>query len=100
MDRKAYIDKLAAQLKEWDDEITVLESKVQEVSSSVKEEYEQQLEDVKSKQNELNEKLSELRDTTSNAWDEIKNNVEYGVEEIKKSFKKAKTKSEETMSEH
>ena len=30
MNRKAYIDKLAAQLKQWDDEIEKMEAKVQE----------------------------------------------------------------------
>ena len=32
-DRKAFIDKLAAQLKEWDDEIEKLETKAQKARS-------------------------------------------------------------------
>ncbi len=95
MDRKAYIDQLANQLKEWDTEISNLETKVKEASSSVKEEYNFHLKEIKTKKNELNGHLEELRDTTSNAWDDIRNSVELGLEDIKKTWQKTRNKTEE-----
>ncbi len=89
MDRKTYIEKLTAQLKEWDDEIIKLEAKVKDLSSAAKTEYEKQISDIKEKRSTVSEKLSELKDTGSEAWEEFRDGLEMAVQDIKKAVQNA-----------
>jgi hypothetical protein len=49
MDRKAFIDKLAAQLKLWDAEIEKLEAKTEKTGAEAKIKYQKQIEHIRDK---------------------------------------------------
>ena len=71
-DRKVLIDKLAAQLKQWDAEIQKLEAKVSKVDTKVRTGYRQKLEELRTKREEANLKLQEIKDSGEEAWGELK----------------------------
>jgi division protein CdvB (Snf7/Vps24/ESCRT-III family) len=71
-DRKVLIDKLAAQLKQWDAEIQKLEAKVNKVDANVRANYRQKLDDLRTKKQEANSKLQEIKDSGEEAWGELK----------------------------
>jgi len=86
MDRKKYIDKLTDQLKDWDDELITLESKVDMVKSELKIEYQKQLLDVKKKIESAKSKLKELKNTNGTTFDEIKTAASKSFRELGESI--------------
>lgn len=89
MDRKKYIDKLTAQLKDWDDELITLESKVDMVKSELKLEYQKQLLDVKTKINTAKSKLKELSENSNVKFDELKTGMANSFKELGESIEMA-----------
>jgi len=93
MNRKAYIDKLAAQLKQWDAEIEKMEAKVQEKKADTRILYNKKIEELRNKKEEAQKKLEELRkaDDTS-AWDDLKSGAEKAFDNIKNTFNSIRSK--------
>ncbi len=75
-DRKTYIDKMAAKLKEWDAEIQKLEAKADEVQADAKAEYRQQIEDLRNQKKDVQQKLNEIQQAGEDAWEELKTGLE------------------------
>ena len=89
MDRKVYIDKMAAKLKEWDDDIIKLESKAGELKDDASAKYHRQLTELKSKRDNAGQKLDHLRSSGGEAWDELKEGLEKSWDTLEESFKRA-----------
>lgn len=70
-DRKAYIDKLAAQLKQWDAEIEKLEAKAQQAKAEARAEFNQRIEELRRKKTSAQNKL-EIKQASEAAWEELK----------------------------
>ena len=75
-DRKAYIDKMAAKLKEWDAEIQKLEAKADAVKVDVKTDYRKQIDELRGKRAEAQQKLNEIKVAGEGAWEELKAGIE------------------------
>jgi hypothetical protein len=75
-DRKAYIDKMAAKLKEWDADILKLEAKTDAVKADVKAEYRKQIEELRKKRTEAQQKLNVIKEAGEGAWEELKTGIE------------------------
>ena len=88
-ERTEYIDKLAAQLKEWDDDVQKLEAKMKNAEADAKEKYRAQVEDLQQKKEEANRKLSEIKEAGDSAWMELKAGTEKAFETMKNSVKNA-----------
>jgi uncharacterized coiled-coil DUF342 family protein len=67
--RTEYIDKLAAQLKEWSAKIDELEVKARAAKEGAKAGYESQVSELKKKRETATRKLQELKSSSSEAWD-------------------------------
>jgi hypothetical protein len=91
-DRKVLIDKLAAQLKQWDAEIQKLEAKVNKVDANVRANYRQKLDDLRTKKEEANLKLQEIKDSGEEAWEELKVGFETSWKSINDAINKAISK--------
>lgn len=87
--RKEYIDKMAARLKEWDDEIIKLEEKVLAAKADVKAEYHKQLMELLNKKDAAQLKLKNIVDARDDAWQELKSGVELSWEILEDSIKNA-----------
>lgn len=89
-DRKEYIDKLAGQLKEWDNEIESIETKAKTKALITKDYFDEQLSEMKAKREIFAEKLSRMKESGDNAWVELKNGIEKAGNELKESAVKAR----------
>ncbi len=90
--REEYIDKLAAQLKEWSAKIDELESKARVAKVDVKTEYEKQIGQLKDKRESAMTKFQELKGASGEAWDTLKAGAESAWAEMKHAVTAAKEK--------
>jgi uncharacterized coiled-coil DUF342 family protein len=88
--REEYINKLAAQLKEWSAKVDELESKAHETKADVKTEYEKQIRQMKDKRDTAMQKLQELKGASTDAWDALKAGSEAAWAELKNAVTAAK----------
>jgi len=92
MKKEEYIDKLAAQLKEWSAKVDELESKALAARADMKTEYEKQIKQVKDKRDTAMQKLQELRGASTEAWDTLKAGSEAAWADLKNAVAAAKDK--------
>ncbi len=88
--REEYIDKLAAQLKEWSAKVDELESKARAAKADMKTEYENQIGQLKAKRDAATKKLQELKGASGEAWDTLKAGAETAWADLKKAVTAAK----------
>ena len=91
-DRKSYIGKMAAKLKEWDDEVQKLEAKADKAKADVKAEYRQRIEELQSKKEEAQQKLNKLQEAGEGAWEDLKGGVEQSWKILGDAVKSARSK--------
>ena len=70
--QNAYKEKLAAQLKEWDAQINLLEAKAGKLSADLKLKRAEEIVQLRARQNAASEKMKELEEATGEAWEEVK----------------------------
>ncbi len=90
--REEYIDKLAAQLKEWSAKIDELEARARSAKVDMKTEYEKQIGQLKEKRDEATKKFQELKGSSAQAWDTLKSGAESAWTEMKNAITTAKEK--------
>ncbi|HAM52786.1 MAG TPA: hypothetical protein DCP92_19600 [Nitrospiraceae bacterium] len=88
--REEYIDKLAAQLKEWSASVDELESNARAAKANVKNEYEKQIRQMKDKRDTAFQKLQELKGASTDAWDTLKAGSEAAWADLKNAVAAAK----------
>ncbi|MDT8286481.1 MAG: hypothetical protein RQ748_05160 [Elusimicrobiales bacterium] len=81
--REEYIEKLAAQLKEWSSAIDEMEKKATAQSAEQKERLLKELEGLRARRKDAQVKLSQLRETTGEAWEELTDGMEKAWGEMK-----------------
>ena len=90
--RKAYEEKLDAQLKEWSAQIALLKARAAKATSEVKIEYNKTIEALQLKQDEVRAKLRELKSAGDDAWEDVKAGAEKAWAEVKTAFHSAGSK--------
>ena len=90
--RKAYEEKLAAQLQEWHAQITLLKAKAETAKAKARVEYYTNLEGLQPKWDAAQAKLQELKGAGDEAWEELKIGAEKSWAEIKTAFHEAVSK--------
>ena len=91
-DRKAYIDKMAAKLKEWDLEVQKLEGKADMAKADVKAKYHQQIEELHQKKKAAQQKLNKIQEAGEGAWEDLKEGVEQSWKILGDAVKSARDK--------
>lgn len=81
--QNAYKEKLAAQLKEWDAQISLLEAKAGKLSADLKLKRAEEIVELRARQNAASEKMKELEKATGEAWEEVKLTADIVWEELK-----------------
>lgn len=84
--KKAYQEKIEAQLKEWGAKIDELKVKAETSKAELKIKYGKQIEDLRAKQEVVHQKLREFKESGEETWEEIKTGLEKGLDELKGSF--------------
>ena len=90
--RKAYEEKLEAQLKEWSVEIELLKAKAANAKADAKIEYFKTIDAVQRKQNDAAAKLRELKTAGDDAWEDIKTGAEKAWAEVKTAYHEASSR--------
>jgi nucleotide-binding universal stress UspA family protein len=93
--RKAYQEKIEAQLKEWSARIDELKAKAERSKAEIKIKYEKQIEVLRSKQDAVQQKLREFKETGEETWEGLKTGVEKGLNDLKETFDQAISKFKE-----
>jgi chromosome segregation ATPase len=93
--RKAYAEKVEAQLKEWGTNIDILKAKAEKAKAEAKIKYYERIQDLRAKQESLDQKLQELKESGEEAWEEVKTGVDQAIKDLKEAFKRAKSKWKE-----
>ena len=99
--KKAYQEKIEAQLKEWSAKIEEVKAKAEKSKAQLKIKYEKQIEDLRTKQDVVQQKLRQLRESGEDTWEGLKTGMENSLDELKGSLDRAlstfKEKGEEAM---
>ncbi len=90
--RKAYEEKLDAQLKEWNAEIDLLKAKAENAKADRKIEYATKIDTLQHKRDIAKTKLHELKNAGDEAWEDIKTGAEKAWAEVKTAFHDAAAK--------
>jgi hypothetical protein len=90
--RKAYEEKLAAQLEEWTAQVALFKAKSEKAAAAAKIEYYEITETLQRKHDEARKKLQELQLSGDDAWETLKAGVEHAWTEVKNAFHDAAAK--------
>lgn len=74
--KKAYEEKLNAQLDEWDAKIDVLKAKADKAGSDAKINYKETIEKLEKQRANAKDSLQELRAASDDAWEDLKDGIE------------------------
>jgi phage host-nuclease inhibitor protein Gam len=87
--RREYIEKMAAKLKDLESEIQELEVLADKAMAEVKAEYQEQINELFLKKEAVQNKLLKIREVTGNAWEDMKAGAELSWEVFNESAKSA-----------
>ncbi len=90
--RKAYEEKLDAQLKEWSAQISLLKAKADNAKADAKIEYYKTIDALQGKQKEAKTKLQELKTAGDEAWEDLKTGAEKVWAEVKTAYHDASSR--------
>lgn len=91
-DRKAYLDKIKAQIKIWEGDIQKLEGRSEKARINLQSAYKEQISELRTRTENMRKKMNELSESTDDAWGELKKGLEKSWKELSKAFKKAQSK--------
>jgi uncharacterized protein YaiL (DUF2058 family) len=81
--RKAFEEKLDAQMKEWNAQIALLKAKAHTVKAEAKVEYCRKIEALQHKRDSAKATLQELKAAGDEAWEDLRAGVEKAWGEVK-----------------
>lgn len=90
--RKAYEEKLDAQLQEWSAKIVLLKAKAENAKADAKIGYYKTIDALEHKQNEAKTKLQELKTAGDEVWEAVKAGAEKTWTEVKTAYHDAASK--------
>lgn len=90
--RKAYEEKLDAQLEEWNEQIALLKARADKGKAEAKIEYYKTVKVLQHRQDEARTKLHELKTAGDEAWEDLKTGAEKTWAEVKTAFHDAASK--------
>jgi hypothetical protein len=90
--RKAYEEKLEAQLKEWSAQLALLKARADKATAEAKIEYYKTIEALQRKQNDAKAKLRELKTAGDEAWEDLKAGAEKVWAEVKAAYHDASSR--------
>ena len=91
--RREYIEKIAARLKELDHEISELEMIADKSAEEIKAEYLEQIKDLFLKKENLQNKVTSISEASGNVWEDMKAGAVLSWEVLNDSVKSSKRKS-------
>ena len=90
--KEAYKQKMAAELKEWNAQIKLLEARAENAGADVAVRRAEALKELRAKQAAASEKMLELEKSTGEAWVQVKETADKIWEELKAGVAEAHAK--------
>jgi len=90
--RTEYVERISAQMVEWDAQIDLLKDKAESASSEAKSEYSKAISALKLKRDEAALKLQGVSSAGDDEWEEIKTGTEHVMDEVRTMLRDAITK--------
>jgi hypothetical protein len=90
--RKAYEEKLDAQLEEWNAQIALLKARADKAKAGAKIEYYKTIEGLQRGHDEARTKLDDLKAAGDETWEDLKTGAEKAWDEVKAAFNRAASK--------
>ncbi len=81
--KEAYKQKMAAQLKEWNAQISLLEARVENAGADMTVKRAEMLRELRAKHSAAAEKMQELEKSTGEAWGRVKDTADKIWEDLK-----------------
>ena len=93
--RDAYVEKLKAQIDDWNADITKLETKAGLAAADVRIAFEQTIESLRAERDAVHAKVEQIEESTEEAWEELKDHAEELWDKTKRAFAAAKAEFED-----
>jgi hypothetical protein len=90
--RTEYVERISAQMVEWDVKIDQLKDKAESAAAGAKDEYSNTIEALKLKRDEAALKLQGISSADDDEWEEIKTGTEHVLGEVRTMLRDAITK--------
>jgi hypothetical protein len=91
MDRDEYVQKLKAQLDQWNAEVAQWEAKAKASQAHMKEEYDKQLGNVRSKREEAMYQLKLMQSASLDAWQDMMRGADEAWKNMHEAFNRARS---------
>lgn len=91
-EKDLFVEKLKAQLDEWNSEIDKMRAKARGATADAKLKYEQQIAHLQGRRDELKTKLGEIQRSSKDAWKELKDGAEKAWAAFREGLEKAKSR--------
>ena len=89
--RNEYLEKLKAQLEEWEYDIDRLEAKLEDAQGDAKVKMDKAINDLKTRQKDMQAKLKNIEEAAEDAWHDVKDSLEMAWDSLKLGFLAAKS---------
>ncbi len=93
--RDAYVQKLKAQIDDWNAYITKLEAKAGIAAADLRIKYEQSLDSLRGERDQVGDKLEQIQEASEDAWEDFEDSAEDLWERSKAAFAAAKAEFED-----
>ena len=94
MDKQVYIEKVQAQIREWEAKLDLLHAKADKATADAKIKYMKEIDKLKQQKTHIEEQLAEIRDAGEDIWEDIKDKLDDVQEEMLGIFHKIFPKKE------
>ena len=92
MERQAYVEKLRAQLEEWEGEIAKLEARARQLSVDAKLELTRQIGSLRARRDALRAQIAQTQGSSADAWGELRKGLERAGAELRAALDNARSK--------
>ena len=89
--RNEYLDKIKAQLEEWEYDINRLEARLDDAQDEAKVKLDKTINDLKARQKDMQGRLKQLESSAEEAWTDVKDGLELAWDSLKLGFLAAKS---------
>ena len=90
MNRDEYVQKLKAQIDNWNAEAARWEERARKAQAGMKAEYERQLDNFRNKRDEAMTELRRLQGASADAWVEMMRGMEASAKSMQDAFERAR----------
>ena len=90
--RRAFEEKLDAQLREWNAQLALLKAKADTAKADTKVKYYETIETLQHKRDEAQAKLQELKAAHAGAWEDLKTGAERAWDDVRTAVHDATSK--------